>query len=101
MATTVKITIRKPDGEASPTAVFDPDPAKVQVGNQIFWSNQDTVAHWPGLLKDDGSIDEKFFVRNQIAPGSGSAIWAAASAGRTYPYACKLHPDEKGTIEVL
>lgn len=96
-----KIAIEKNTQGDSPRAVFAPDPLAVGVLDQVFWSNQDSEPHWPGLLKDDGkTIDKEFFMPNQIAPnGDVSAIFAFSKAG-TFKYACSLHPDETGTIEV-
>lgn len=88
-----------PDGD-SPRAVFDPDPLEANPRDQIFWTNNDGEAHWPGRLNDDGSIDRTFFMPNQIAPnGDVSAIFSP-SAPATFEYACSLHPDERGTIQV-
>ena len=65
-----------------------------KTGDQIFWTNNDDEAHWPGLPDDD-----TFFMPNQIAPGSTSSIFAPGLA-ETLNYVCSLHPDETGTIEV-
>lgn len=86
-----------PDGD-SPRVVFDPDPLQAKVRKQIFWINHDSEPHWPGLLKD-GEIDEAYFMPNQIAPNSPSSGFGFMKTG-TYDYACSLHPDEKGSIEV-
>lgn len=101
----VRITIKKKSEGASP--VFDPDPAKADLGDQIFWSNKDTKAHWPGRLVKEGTtekIDKTFFIPHKVAGnGDVSSSWGAAIANRTYEYACSLHPDdpdERGTIVV-
>jgi len=94
---TIKI---KPNQPQPPLARFDPNPlAQVAPGDQIFWANNDNIAHWPGLLNPDGSINETYFIPNQIAPHSTSDAFAAA-ADATLQYACSLHPDETGTIQV-
>lgn len=84
----------------SPRVAFDPDPLQAEVRDQIFWSNRDSEPHWPGRLKDDGSIDRTFFMSNQIAPNGDVSPIFSPSGATTYRYACSLHPDEQGTIEV-
>lgn len=94
-----KISIEKNTQGDSPRAVFAPDPLDVKVLDQVFWSNQDSEPHWPGLVQDDGTIDETFFMPNQIAPdGDSSAIFAFSKAG-TFEYACSLHPDETPELQ--
>ena len=75
---------------------FDPPVLKAQVGDQIFWTNNDDKPHWPGLPDD-----KEFFMTNQIAQGSTSSIFSPG-APDTLDYVCSLHPDaeEKGTIVV-
>jgi len=34
----------------TPAVRFDPDPLSARVFDQIFWTNNDATAHWPGLL---------------------------------------------------
>ena len=87
-----------PKNPPSP-ATFEPSMSQVAVGDQIFWTNNDNVAHWPGLLNRDGSINKTYFMPNQIAPLSTSDAFATAGAA-TLQYACSLHPDEKGVIGV-
>jgi plastocyanin len=67
---------------------------QVQVGDQIFWSNDDTAPHWPAL---DGN--PTFFMSNQIAGTSTSSSFTP-SREETITYICSLHPGETGTIEV-
>ena len=87
-----------------PKVSFEPSPLDVEVGDQIFWTNNDSQSHWPGLLKD-GSIDETFFMLNQIAGASSSPIFSPGVAG-TLQYVCSLHCkagqpcNEAGTIVV-
>lgn len=93
-----KITIEK-DAQGG-GAVFEPEPLDIAVLDQICWSNRDSEPHWPGLLNEDGTIDETFFMPNQIAPnGDTSATFSFSKAG-TFKYACSLHPGEIGTINV-
>jgi plastocyanin len=84
---------------------FDPSPLDVEVGDQVFWTNNDSQPHWPGLKNPDGSIDKTFFMENQIAPDSSSPTFSPGVAG-TLEYVCSLHCEvgqpcsEEGTIEV-
>jgi plastocyanin len=89
-----------PNEPQPPLAKFDPNPlTQVAPGDQVFWANNDSCPHWPGLLNEDGSIIPTYFMPNQIAPNSTSDAFAAG-ADATLQYACSLHPDEKGTIRV-
>ena len=94
---TININTNKPQ---PPLARFDPNPlTQVAPGDQLFWANNDVEAHWPGLQNSDGTINETYFIPNQIAPNSTSDAFSAAASG-TLKYACSLHPDETGTIVV-
>jgi plastocyanin len=89
--------------QSPPRVTFSPNPLPVVVRDQIFWTNNDPdQPHWPGKLNDDGTIVEDFFMPNQIASGGdSSATWSPIQDDPpTYDYACSLHPDEKGTINV-
>ena len=97
---------RRVSVDPSPLKVsFDPSPLDVEVGDQIFWTNNDVQPHWPGLKKPDGSIDESFFMEYQIAGGDSSATFSPGVAG-PLEYACSLHCtpgepcSEEGTIVV-
>ena len=104
MAIQRKIRIYK-DGEV---VKFDPPVLQANPRDQIFWSNEDDVPHWPGLSKvvpDQPTLtaDDKrdFFMTNQIAGGSTSSIFAPApDTAVTFDYACSLHSGETGTIKV-
>jgi plastocyanin len=82
---------------------FDPSPLPVEVGDQIFWTNNDSQPHWPGLKNADGSIDNEFFVPYAIAGDDSSEIFSPGVAG-TLEYVCSIHRDppcsEAGTIVV-
>jgi plastocyanin len=87
-----------------PKVSFEPSPLDVEVGDQIFWTNNDSQPHWPGLKKEDGSIDNTFFMPNQIAAasdmGPSSSPTFSPGATGTLVYACSLHSSEEGTIGV-
>jgi plastocyanin len=89
---------------------FDPSPLDAQVGDQIFWTNNDSEPHWPGLKNEDGSIDETFFMPYQIAGasdmGPSSSPTFSPGVAATLEYVCSLHCEagqpcnEAGTIVV-
>lgn len=97
-------------GVSPPTVTFDPSPLAVKVGDQIFWTNNDSQPHWPGLKKQDGSIDNTFFMPYQIAgasdTGSSSSPTFSPGAAETLVYLCSIHCQpgescsEAGVIEV-
>jgi plastocyanin len=94
------ININRNPGIA-PRVKFDPNPLQnVGTGDQIVWANNDSAAHWPGLVNDDGTIDKTFFMPNQIAPNSTSQAFSPGVAA-TLNYVCSIHPDEKGSITVI
>lgn len=95
-----KISIDPNSEWDSPRAVFDPDPLEAKTRDQIFWTNNDSEAHWPGRLNDDGTIDKTFFMENQIAPNGDTSPTFSPAVPATLEYACSLHPDEQGTINV-
>ncbi|HEV3315650.1 MAG TPA: hypothetical protein VG488_01725 [Candidatus Angelobacter sp.] len=91
-----------PNPTAPPRIKFDPNPlTNVRIGDEIFWINNDTEAHWPGRLNNDGSIDKTFFMANPIAPGTSSDPFSPGVAGEL-KYACSLsgHEKETGSIQV-
>ena len=91
----LKISINRP---SSSKLTFTPNPLAASARDQIFWTNNDSVPHWPGLLlSDDGkTINPTFFIPNQIAQnGDSSAIFCPTVAG-TLKYACSLHKNAQG-----
>lgn len=82
---------------------FDPSLLAVNIGDQIFWTNNDSQPHWPGLKNEDGSIDDTFFMPYQIAGDDTSPTFSPGVAGRL-EYVCSIHRDppcsEAGAIEV-
>jgi len=98
MPFTWTISINK--GPAGQEAVFSPNPLpEVATGDQIIWSNKDSIPHYPGLVNEDGTIDTAFFMPNQIAKDSTSPAFSPGVAA-TLNYACSLHPGETGSIQV-
>ena len=91
---------RAPQNQVS----FDPSPLDVKVGDQIFWTNNDGQPHWPGLLNQDGSIDETFFMPNQIAgasedTGPSSSPTFSPGVAATLVYVCSIHREPPCSVE--
>jgi len=82
----------KPPGPA--VFAFDVNPPQIQIGDQIIWSNDDTVAHFPTPVGQSYQ-----FMPTQIAPQSTSPAFAPGTPG-TVNYVCALHPDEKASFAV-
>jgi hypothetical protein len=70
---------------------------QIQVGDQIFWSNEDSEPHFP---VPDGDPQPYDFMANQVAPNSTSSAFAPTKAGPPVTYHCKLHPGETGSFDV-
>jgi len=93
-----KITIRKdPSGRR---VAFEPQYLRdVCTGDEVFWANDDTEAHWPGLKNESGRIDRSFFMNSEIGPSSISPSFSVDRVA-LLNYTCSLHPDETGTIQI-
>jgi plastocyanin len=99
MAIQRKISINK-KVPPPPKVTFAPNPSPANALDQIFWTNYDSEAHWPGLLNADGTINKTFFMPNQIAPDGDSSPIFSPSSPASFTYACSIHPDERGIINV-
>jgi len=85
----------KPNPTPSGPAIFEFDqPPQIRVGDQIIWSNGDSVAHFPA--PDSSAFS---FMTNQIAPQSTSPAFSPGTLG-TVTYHCSLHPTEKSSYVV-
>lgn len=71
---------------------YQPDPVVVQTGGKVTWQNEDAAPHT--ATADDGSFDTGTIEQGKI----GSATFKDAG---TYPYFCEIHPDMRGTVEVV
>jgi plastocyanin len=91
-----------PTQSGSPRVTFGPNPLRAGAADQIFWTNNDSQAHWPGRRNDDGTINKTFFMPNQIAPnGNTSPVFSSIVAG-TLNYVCTIvgHQNETGSIVI-
>lgn len=97
-----KITINHNSQQPLPRATYAPNPLAAKTRDQIFWTNNDDQAHWPGLLNDNGTINPTFFMPNQIAPNGDSSQSFSPTLAGTFKYECALHKGEgeEGTITV-
>jgi len=71
---------------------FEPADATIEVGGKVTWKNQGQAPHT--ATSDDGGFDT-----GTIDPGKLAAA-TFDKAGR-FSYICTIHPDMKGTIEVV
>lgn len=71
---------------------YEPDPVTVQVGGKVIWQNEDMAPHT--ATADDGSFDTGTLEKGKI----GSETFKQAGS---YPYFCEIHPDMRGTVEVV
>ena len=88
-----------PSGEAASSEkvqivefTYQPDPVKVQVGGKVIWQNQDSAPHT--ATADDDSWDTGTIEQGKI----GSETFKEAG---TFAYFCEIHPDMRGTVEVV
>jgi len=88
-----------PSGEAARSEkvkivefTYEPDPVTVQAGGKVIWQNEDAAPHT--ATADDGSFDTGTIEQGKI----GSETFKQAG---TYPYFCEIHPDMRGTVEVV
>src|SRR4051812_19841107 len=94
MPFTWQINITRNPRKGKPAIFTFEETPQVAVGDAIFWSNEDKVAHWPALVDQDDA-----FMTSQIAPKSTSPMFTPNQTG-TITYICALHQDEGGVIDV-
>ena len=97
MAIERQIIIKPNAPGASPRVTFDPNPLQANPADQIFWTNNDTQAHWPGLPGNP-----TFFMSNQIAPGGDVSPVFSTIVNGTLNYVCTIagHQNETGSIVI-
>ena len=97
MAIERRIVITPNAPGASPRVTFDPNPLQANPSDQIFWTNDDTQAHWPGVPGNP-----TFFMSNQIAPGGDVSPVFSTIVNDTLIYVCTLngHQNETGSIVI-
>jgi plastocyanin len=98
--TTETTTEETTGGGAAPKAAkveikdfaFDPSTITIQVGGKVNWANEDAAPHT--ATADDGSFDTGEIEQDK----RGNATFKEAG---TFPYFCEIHPDMRGTVEVV
>jgi plastocyanin len=71
---------------------YDPDPVTIQEGGKVTWINRDSASHT--ATAEDGSFDtgtlDEGKLKSETFKDPG-----------TYPYFCEIHPEMRGTVEVV
>lgn len=90
-----------PSGEAERTAKvemvdysFEPPTVTIQAGGKVIWQNEGEEPHT--ATADDGSFDT-----GTIESGKLKSEAAAFKKPGTFSYICTIHPQMKGTVEVV
>jgi len=71
---------------------YDPETVTIQAGGKVTWQNEDSAEHTATL--DDGS-----FTTGALAEGKLKS--ESFKTPGTYTYFCEIHPQMKGTVEVV
>ncbi|HEX5713514.1 MAG TPA: cupredoxin family copper-binding protein [Solirubrobacterales bacterium] len=71
---------------------YQPDPVVVATGGKVIWQNEDMAPHT--ATADDGSFDTGTLEQGKLKAETFK------EAG-TFTYFCEIHPDMKGTVEVV
>lgn len=71
---------------------FEPETAKVKVGQEVTWRNEDSALHDAFSEKDN--LDTPDLKRGETAE------FTPEEAG-TIEYICSIHPQMKGTLEIV
>jgi plastocyanin len=71
---------------------YQPDPVTIEAGGKVTWINRDSAPHTATAA--DGSFDTGTLEEGKLKSESFK------DAG-SYPYFCEIHPDMRGTIEVV
>jgi plastocyanin len=90
-----------PSGEAVRSAKvemedfsFESATVTIQAGGKVIWQNEGDAPHT--ATADDDSFDT-----GTVQPGKLKSEAAAFKETGTFSYICTIHPDMKGTVEVV
>jgi plastocyanin len=92
---TTVITIPQDADDLGATGAYSPNPASVSGGSTITWNNIDDSPHT--ATADDGSFDTGII----NGGSSGSALISVSTGTSTIPYHCNVHPEMRGTLQVI
>ena len=88
-----------PSGEAVRSAkveivdfAYQPATVTIQAGGKVIWQNRDSAEHTATL--DDGSFSTGALAEGKLKSES-------FKTPGTFTYFCEIHPDMKGTVEVV
>ena len=91
---TTVITIPR-DADDLGAGAYSPNPASVSGGSTMTWNNVDSTPHT--ATADDGSFDSGI-----INGGSSASVAISANSGvSTIPYHCSVHPEMRGTLQII
>jgi plastocyanin len=71
---------------------FDPKDATADVGQEICWTNEDSIDH-NAVAESGADFESELF-------GKGQTFTTTVDAPGTVEYVCTIHPGMVGTIEV-
>jgi plastocyanin len=71
---------------------YYPDPVTIEEGGKVIWQNEDSAPHT--ATAEDGSFETGTLEEGKLK----SETFKEAG---TYAYICSIHPDMKGTVEVV
>ena len=91
---TTVITVPQ-DADDLGAGAYSPNPASVSGGSTVTWNNIDDTPHT--ATADDGSFDTGII----NGGSSGSALISTSTGTRTIPYHCNVHPEMRGTLQVI
>jgi plastocyanin len=94
-AITTAITIPQDADDRGAAGAYSPNPASVSGGSTVTWNNIDNSPHT--ATADDGSFDTGII----NGGSSGSALISASTGTSTIPYHCNVHPEMRGTLQVI
>jgi plastocyanin len=95
-AGTITTVITIPQDADDPGAVaYSPNPASVSSGSTVTWNNGDSTPHT--ATADDGSFDTGII----NGGSSGSALINTSTEMMTIPYHCSVHPEMRGTLQII
>jgi plastocyanin len=91
---TTIITIPQ-DADDLGAGAYSPNPASVSGGSTVTWNNVDSTPHT--ATADDGSFDSGI-----LNGGSSVSVVISPTSGvSTIPYHCSVHPEMRGTLQII